>query len=1525
MNDLPVGNNESYAISVGENFTAGDADGTATPADSNDDGVLLNDTDEENDPLTAVLVTGPTDAAFFDLDPSGSFIYDHNGLGPGDDSFTYIPRDSQDGSLATVTITVNDPPVGTDDVYTVDENGTLTVDDADGTVTGGDPSDDGVLVNDSDTEGDPFTAILFSSSSNAAPGSSFAADGTLVYIHDGSEDPSDSFTYRPFDGSFGNVTTITIDINPINDAPVAAPDNYAIPEGGTLNANDANGSVGDASDDGVLANDNDAENDTLTAMLDTLPSHAASFALNGDGTFSYTHDGGEDLSDGFTYHANDTAENSAVVAVTISITPLNDTPQVVINTGKTVNEGSSGSIITSGELGSTDSDDTDSNLIYTVKIPPANGTLFSDGTSLGVDDTYLQGDIDANLINYTHNGSETLADSFEFTVSDDELPIAGEFPQTAFDFTITAVNDLPVAVDDAATLPEGGSFDSTVNLLDTAPGATSVLANDTDGEDHPLTAGLIDGPDHASSFTLNPNGSFTYTHNDSETTLDFFSYRVSDAEPGTVANVFITITPTNDPPDAAPDVYTVGEGGTLITTDVLGIGGTNDDSVLVNDPDLEEDILTAVLDSGPSNASSFSLNSNGTFTYQHNGSETTVDSFDYHANDGEFDSPTVTATINIVPSNDPPIGVDDNYSVLEGGTLNADDADGSVGDATDDGVLANDIDLEGNTLTAALVSGSSNGAPGTSLAPDGTFVYVHDGSETTFDTFTYRPSDIAPGSEATVNITVIPVNDPPVGMADTYTLPEGGTLTADDSIGSVGDSNNDGALANDSDVEGNPFTAVSFTAASNAGPATTFNSDGTFVYQHDGSETNSDSLTYRPQDTDPGIPTAINFIITPVNDAPTVAVNNGLTVAEGSLGNLISSLQLSATDSDDNDPDLVYTITGPPSEGTLFNNGTALTITDNFTQDDINANRLTYSHNDGENPTDSFAFIVIDDETPTPAESSQKFFPITISPDNDPPLGLPDAATLLEGGTFNSALNPLDVPAGGNSILDNDIDPEGDPLSALLISGPANDSAFALAANGTFTYSHNGSETTFDSFTYQPNDVIPGSVTSVSLTIVPQNDPPAAIDDGGAGFITNEDLLFATGDVLNNDSDSDIGDTITVLSFDTSDTMGVVSDNGDGTFFFDPDAQFDFLLPGDITTSTFTYTVEDTAEDTDTATVTITVTGINDQPALNTAQLSLGEGNTVVLNTNNLSASDADHDDSTLIFEASGVVGGQFEFTAAPGTPISTFTQLQISTGAVHFVDDGNEIAPTFDILVRDALNATFGPVPVAINFNFGNDPPTAFDDSSSSFTTNSDFPFTTGNVLANDTDPDPSDILSVQSFNSGATTGLVSDNGDGTFNYDPNGQFDFLLPGQSDSDTFAYTAQDPIGETDDATVTITINGVNDPPVSVADNHTLPEGGSLVAADLNGSVGDSNDDGVLANDSDPEGDAMSALLDSSPTHAASFTLNPNGSFDYSHDGGEDFSDSFTYHATDGSENGDVVIVSLAIQAVNDPPEVVNPT
>lgn len=185
----------------------------------------------------------------------------------------------------------------------------------------------------------------------------------------------------------------------------------------------------------------------------------------------------------------------------------------------------------------------------------------------------------------------------------------------------------------------------------------------------------------------------------------------------------------NRAPVAQPDSATVAEGGTVT---VLGSGAA---SVLANDSDPLGDPLTASLVSGPSHGG-LTLAANGTFSYSHDGSETTSDSFVYEVCDDGAPSLCATATVSITitPVNDPPLAVADAITVAQGGTTST-----LVGGATS--LLANDSDPDSPSLFVTTTPASAPTHGTLTLAADGTFTYVHDDTETFSDGFVYEVCD----------------------------------------------------------------------------------------------------------------------------------------------------------------------------------------------------------------------------------------------------------------------------------------------------------------------------------------------------------------------------------------------------------------------------------------------------------------------------------------------------------------------------------------------------------------------------------------------------------------------------------------------------------------------------------------------------------------------------------------------------------------------------------------------------------------
>jgi len=195
----------------------------------------------------------------------------------------------------------------------------------------------------------------------------------------------------------------------------------------------------------------------------------------------------------------------------------------------------------------------------------------------------------------------------------------------------------------------------------------------------------------------------------------------------------ITVGDPNNAPVAGNDAYTTAE-DTPLSVPAPGVLG--------NDSDPDGNPLAAALASGPAHGS-VTLNADGSFTYTPLANYNGADSFTYTASDGKGGTATATVSITITAVNDPPVAANDSYSVGVDSSINV----------SAPGVLGNDSDVEGSPLTAALVSGPTNGT--LTLNANGSFSYAPNAGYTGPDSFTYRANDGAADSNvATVTITV---------------------------------------------------------------------------------------------------------------------------------------------------------------------------------------------------------------------------------------------------------------------------------------------------------------------------------------------------------------------------------------------------------------------------------------------------------------------------------------------------------------------------------------------------------------------------------------------------------------------------------------------------------------------------------------------------------------------------------------------------------------------------------------------------
>ena len=942
VNVAPVANNDSASLAVGATTQIN---------------VLSNDTDSTGtiDPKTVVIVTQPTAGTASVNSTTGVVSYTHNGGSARTDSLTYTVKDDKGlvSNVATVSISITEttPPTAVADSFSVvkgasatvnlannDTAGTaainrgsivITTQPTNGTVTVGADGNVNYVHNNSSTTSDSFaytikdvngltsapasvtvtvtqapappTAVADSFSvvrgasatvnlaNNDTAGTAainrgsivittqpangtvtVGTDGNVNYVHNNSNTTSDSFAYtiKDVNGLVSAAASVSVTITANNQAPVAVNDTATVVEGGTATIS-------------ILANDTAPTGgfDLASIVFTDLPIRGT-IVKNADGTVTYTHSGNESTSDTFRYTVkgtNGVVSNEATVSITI--TPVNDPPVANNDTASVVEGGSVNISVLSNDS------DIEGNIDLTSVVivsQPANGTV-GVNTQTGV-------------VNYVHNGGPSTSDSFTYNFKDSQGVVSN-----VATVSIT-IQRKPIANNDGLSVARGG--EETVNLIanDTAPSGTL----------SPSSIVITTQPANGTITSLG-NGQVTYKHNGSNTTSDSFAYTVADSNSNVSvpATVSVTITPVNNPPVTQPDTATVSEGGSVdinvLSNDTVTFDGLDPASVT---------IVTA-----PTNGTVIVL-SNGSIRYTHSGTESTSDVLFYtvRGNNGLVSSST-RVDITITAVNDGPLAVNDEANVLEGGTVNIP-------------VLANDTDSDNaiDTATVVIVNSPSNGTA--VLGVGGVVQYTHDGTETTVDSFTYRVSDVSGKASnlATVSISITPVNDPPVAVNDSATIPS--------NIAAIVD-----LAANDFDNDdGLDLASIAIGTQPSHGTLTV-QTDGKVSYVHDGSEATSDVFTYRIRDKSGQLSNeaTVSLTITLVNQPP-IAVPDSATVSAPG-GQVVIDVA-----GNDSDPDgglnlgSVVIIT-QPSHGTALNLGNG---------------SIRYTHDGSDATSDSFTYKIRD-------------------------------------------------------------------------------------------------------------------------------------------------------------------------------------------------------------------------------------------------------------------------------------------------------------------------------------------------------------------------------------------------------------------------------------------------------------------------------------------------------------------------------------------------------------------------------------
>jgi len=309
----------------------------------------------------------------------------------------------------------------------------------------------------------------------------------------------DSFTYKLNDSgtSFSNVATVSITVNPVDDPPIAAPDQATTPEDVPVVIS-------------VLSNDTDSDNaiNPSSVAVAGNPSHGTVVAQPG-GTFLYTPEKDFYGTDSFTYTVADVGgKTSAPVTVTVTVTPVNDAP-VAVNDAASTNENVPVSIpVLANDF---DVDNVVDPSSITITTNPQHGTV-SVNTSTGV-------------VTYTPTNGYTGSDSFSYTIKD----AAGLISTPAVvSITITGVNLPPVAVNDG------------LQHNSIAPITIDVMANDYDPDNSKDELTIVSVTNPSIGTVSIVDGKIVFTPSGTASATITFSYTISDPD-GLTDDAVVTI------------------------------------------------------------------------------------------------------------------------------------------------------------------------------------------------------------------------------------------------------------------------------------------------------------------------------------------------------------------------------------------------------------------------------------------------------------------------------------------------------------------------------------------------------------------------------------------------------------------------------------------------------------------------------------------------------------------------------------------------------------------------------------------------------------------------------------------------------------------------------------------------------------------------------------------------------------------------------------------------------------------------
>lgn len=705
-----------------------------------------------------------------------------------------------------------------------------------------------------------------------------------------------------------------------------------------------------------------------------------------------------------------------------------------------------------------------------------------------------------NTIVYLPDPNYTGPDSFVVNTTDG----SGSTITHNVTVNVTPVNDPPVAPNITLATAE----DTPVILT---------LVNGTSDVDGDVTSLIITTfPTHGTISTSPDNATITYTPNQDFQGEDSFTYTIGDVAYNSSGTVDITITPVNDNP-------------ALIEGANLEYSTTEDSPVQINIlsyvNDVDGDALTVSELSQASNGIVV-LNFDGTVIYTPSPGFVGQDSFGFTVTDSNGATVSGTLNITVLPVNDIPPNSDVENPVNDTQLDDVVVIPGNIMPTTEDMIVIldedslatiqlNATDPDGDPITFSIVSQPAHGTLVMIDSSAGIVQYLPFANYYGPDSFTYLVNDGMTQSEiATVDLAITGINDLPVAYDDSVYGYEGNATIID-------------VLAGDIDVDGDLLTIKIAQGPSHG--IVIVNGDGTVTYTPDPDFDGTDSFNYIVSDGNGGSASAtVTITLGSVNDAPVVA-------SEAVVMDEDQSAEIELYAADEEGAILDLEIVVPPLHGSV-----EIIPGDNFV--------VRYIPQTDYHGADGFAFRVTDGL----AYSNVASVDIVVNSVNDAPIANSDSFAIAQ-----------DMPLAGN-VLVNDVDVDGDILSASIGQGVTSFGTIVMNPDGSFVFTPNENFNGVASFQYQISDGNGGIASgTVIITILQVNDSPVARDDVGH-TIRNHAVLL---EVLSNDIDSD-NDVLSVVSVGTA-SSGTVKITADAkAVIYEPDRGF----TGE---DRFTYTVTD--------------------------------------------------------------------------------------------------------------------------------------------------------------------------------------------------------------------------------------------------------------------------------------------------------------------------------------------------------------